>query len=188
MERAFHMSASSLPSLSHVLFAYLSLELLFFLAVLTIHRTKMTPLSPAPPYCSSSNRAITSLAYIKKILARIEALNPSDAGSALRSFLSGWCLNAPFDTLKRDNIGDFLAWAMFNRHLRDCGSKEIEQIDFFFEHLRKKHGVVLPPGHNSQVKSVQLSLGTRPMTPNRALTYNAYRQRSLTRFALAEPV
>ena len=79
---------------------YCAVEVAFFFLLLVVHKTKMSRLSMAPIYVSRGSECEPH-AYIKKILTRIESIHGANTPVAIRSFLSGWCLNAPFRDLKQ---------------------------------------------------------------------------------------
>ncbi len=109
--------------------------------------------SPVAPYPNSNNRA-----YIKRVLDLLVNMHGENSSEELKKFLSGWCLDAPFDECRKGNVEEFLAWAMWGKDARDMDAHEAADVNVFFDRIERDHDVVLPPGYNDEVRCARLSL------------------------------
>ena len=148
------------------------LELVFALGLHVVIKTKMQELQPAPPYVyMSSNDPVRSKDYIQKILTRIETVHKSRSSEAVKDFLSGWCFDAPFSDIKRDNIAEFLSWCMFNLPPSAVSRTQGLEISDVISYLKERHGVEFSAGHNEEVRCVKLSLEPVEYLPRPLLCY-----------------
>ena len=128
-------------------------------------RNASSNLSVPPPYPQSRKD------FISKILSRLERIRPENQKKAVEDFLSGWCMGAPIGAIRRGNISQFLAWAMYAARPSELGAEDLAEIDTFFERLEKVHGIFLQPGFNPKVKACTLSLDPVSFLPRPMLVY-----------------
>ncbi|GMH49436.1 hypothetical protein TrVE_jg4484 [Triparma verrucosa] len=159
---------------------YITIEVIFLTYTFLLnakHQKRSTP----PPYPLEKKR------FIARILTRLEDVysdSPAAQRQAVKDFLSGWCLEAPFETIRKGNIIEFLAWAMCGLPTEELKKSEVAEIETFFDRLESKHGIVLPPGHNDDVKCCTLSLDDVTYLPRPILVYIAVACLNITKFLL----
>jgi hypothetical protein len=77
--------------------------------------------------------------------------------------ISGWFYGAPIETLKRDNIIDWILWAFYAADVdRDADREMIsdhwhEEIDEFVTRIEKIAGRTFAPGRNKHVKTMRVT-------------------------------
>ncbi|GMH62944.1 hypothetical protein TL16_g03590 [Triparma laevis f. inornata] len=162
-----HISPPTSSTLYLLLFLYLSLELLFLTYTLLLNTSHQKRLKP-PKY------PIEKKLFISRILKRLEDIystSPETQREAVKDFLKGWCLEAPFEEIKKGNILEFLSWAMCAVPVEELSGRDEEEIDTFFMRLKEKYGIVLPPGYNKNVKCCTLTLDPVTYNPRPILFY-----------------
>jgi hypothetical protein len=129
------------------------------------------PLSPHP-------------VFIKRILTRLEKIYSPEDTVAVKKFLSGWCLGANFEDIRKGNIVKFLSWAMYAKKDADLEKDEREEIEDFFVYLKRKHGITLSPGYNDTVRCATLSLDPVHFLPRPILVYISIQCLEIVKFAV----
>ena len=56
------------------------------------------------------------------------------------TFLSGWFLGAPVADIKRENIKQFYAWSLLNKHYEDVDDEDVAELDSVADMLEQKLG------------------------------------------------
>ncbi|KAI8580227.1 hypothetical protein K450DRAFT_238737 [Umbelopsis ramanniana AG] len=114
-------------------------------------------------YHLSVQRTYQSLiSYPKVPLERMRSLY-SDCLEQLTDFeeqLPLWFFDAPFSTILRGNMKEWLCWAMFYRHVDAItdGSEEDIFLEEMLAMLQNRANYTFEPGHNPAVKCCRLNL------------------------------
>jgi len=162
-----------------VLASYCVVELIFLLITLIL-RAHMNEISHNPPPSYPRKQKV----FIKRILSRLEKLYAPNDRQAVCDFLSGWCLGAKFEEIRKGNIVRFLSWAMYAKKDEHLMPSEREEIEDFFVYLKGTHGLELPEGYNESVRCATLSLDPVYFLPRPVLVYVLFKCMEVLKFAV----
>lgn len=73
------------------------------------------------------------------------------------AYLSGWFHGAAVETIKRENVREFLSWAYLNGS-RDGGPEEFAELEEYVSLLESKLGRRFEKGYDKKVKCIRLTL------------------------------
>ncbi|KAK8066185.1 hypothetical protein PG997_012932 [Apiospora hydei] len=94
----------------------------------------------------------TTRAQRKKLIANILKNVPD-----VRLFVRKWFCYAHIDQIYRDNVKDWLAWALFARDSKDLSPEEWDELDEYVDEAQEVAGLDLPPGR-ADGKPMRLNL------------------------------
>lgn len=72
-------------------------------------------------------------------------------------YLSGWFHGAAVETIKRENMREFLSWVLLNGS-RDGGAEEFAELEEYICLLESRLGRGFEKGYDKKVKCVRLTL------------------------------
>lgn len=135
-----------------VLGAWVAVEVLFFALITFGWKRSMDRQLPTPDY------RIPPVKLITRVLDMVESL-PQGAYSFKR-FIEGWFLGAPLETIHRDNVLTFLAWAMYNQTLEDAraDAQRAKDMNGALAEFERRARFRFPSGFNSAVSCVKFTL------------------------------
>ena len=157
LPRSVLLDCWDLGTLKNIVIIWGILELFFLLFCKAI-TPGIQKLSNPPNYPTKQKE------LLMRILNRLESIYGDKKGQGLKAkeeiekFISGWCLNAEFDTIYYENAAEFLGWAGYAKLLRDLTIKERKELDEVMTYIKNKHGIIFPLGHNPNVKAARLTL------------------------------
>jgi len=102
--------------------------------------------------------------FVLRIFRRL-----SDSSSSLKTknsiqdFIRGWFFDIPFSRIKKDNLVEFLTWAMYSKHTEELEREERKEIEIVFEYVDERHGITFSDGYDKDVKCARLNL--EPVEP-----------------------
>jgi len=76
----------------------------------------------------------------------------------LRQALSMWFYNAPFYSIKRDNLSSWVVWAFFDTDISNLNKSEKNNVEELLLHIEKCIHHKFESGENSEVKCIRLNL------------------------------
>ncbi|KAK8034227.1 hypothetical protein PG993_009222 [Apiospora rasikravindrae] len=140
--------AFGLPGISHpvsiAIEAYGLIEILwYFLWFLPFKARLQRPGMPM---------AATTRAQRRKLVANILKNVPD-----VRLFVRKWFCYAHIDQIYRDNVKDWLAWALFAKDSKELSQDEWDELDEYVDEAAEKAGLELPPGR-ADGKPMRLNL------------------------------
>lgn len=119
---------------------------------------------PRKQYLNQSKNTYNALSTPE--LRRLEFLQVWDATYDGRSYISGWFSGAPFESLRREDIKDFLSCNLWNAPNRS--PEDDEELEQYLEHTEEVLDWKFPPGrskHESmKVMFEPLNVRHRPLT------------------------
>ncbi|KAI5802796.1 Alpha/Beta hydrolase protein [Pyronema domesticum] len=135
-----------------ILEAYCAAETAFyFVYYLPRKRNLQRPASHPPRHPYSHRQAL-----FQKCLSTI---------SDPKSYISGWFHGAPYTSVYRENLAEFLAWGFLDRDtLPEKGSEDWEELEGYVDATEKAMGLELKPGYNPEVKALRLTVDPVRMT------------------------
>ncbi|KAI9511086.1 hypothetical protein F5148DRAFT_1274424 [Russula earlei] len=131
--------------LSPFLGAYALLEAAFFLFV---YLPRSYYLQRHPPRMSRAER---------------EALFHKCAESMTAESISGWFIRSPGGQLWRDNVVDWLLWALFSSRTHDTLREWQDELDYYIAVMGEYVGYPLRPGANPEMQCLRLTMDPVPM-------------------------
>lgn len=93
-----------------------------------------------------------TLAQRRKLIANILKNVPD-----VRLFVRKWFCQAHIDQIYRNNVKDWLAWALFARESRELSQAEWDELDEYVDEAQEQAGLDLPPGR-AEGKPMRLNL------------------------------
>lgn len=75
--------------------------------------------------------------------------------------LAGWFFGAPVSALRRENVRDWILWAIFGadlQHREETRAKYGDEVERYVEQFEKIVGREFPEGRNENVKSLRVTL------------------------------
>lgn len=83
-----------------------------------------------------------------------------EATVEIRKGLMRWFHNVDISQVRADNVREWLAWAFLGRELSECrqDDKIMKLIEDSLGLLEKRTDWTFPPGHNSEIRSIRLTL------------------------------
>jgi pimeloyl-ACP methyl ester carboxylesterase len=127
---------------------WIGFELLFYFVVMVDWKRNMDLLSPTPAYRMEPE------VLIANVLTDVQTLQNYD----VTAFLRGWFLGADLSDVKRGNVEEFLAWAMFNTKRQYMTTKQFAATGRVIADLTRRFGVTFEPGFNEEVKCSNFTL------------------------------
>lgn len=88
----------------------------------------------------------------------------------LESYLSKWFLNAKIEDIKRENLKEFFAWALFNECPEDFSDDDDAEMDGYIDQMERAFGRHFEEGRGSAV-SLRLTIDPVPMQHRPLLWY-----------------
>ncbi|KAI8591395.1 Alpha/Beta hydrolase protein [Geranomyces variabilis] len=81
-------------------------------------------------------------------------------GSDVRKSIEGWFFGAPIETIGRENMVQWFAWAMWDAEPHDLTPSELQEISQFIADTERAAGggVVIREGYNPDVKCMRLTI------------------------------
>jgi hypothetical protein len=119
-------------------------------------RTKLTSPSSQPASHPPRHPYFHRQALFQKCLSTI---------SDPKSYISGWFHGAPYTSVYRENLAEFLAWGFLDRDtLPEKGSEDWEELEGYLDATEKAMGLELKTGYNPEVKALRLTVDPVRMT------------------------
>ncbi|GAQ85404.1 hypothetical protein KFL_002330140 [Klebsormidium nitens] len=69
-----------------------------------------------------------------------------------KSFLSRWFLGAPFESIGRENVADFVSYGFYDRHMQELSPAMQEAVRENVRRIEKAWEVEFPPGLNPNIR------------------------------------
>ncbi|KCV68500.1 hypothetical protein H696_04792 [Fonticula alba] len=89
---------------------------------------------------------------------RVYALSGNSRPEKAREFLTDWFFGAPFETIGRDNLGDWMAWAFWGSEMSELSPVGLAQVDTWIKRIETQTRWTFPPGRTPGVRTLRLSL------------------------------
>ncbi|KAF6264039.1 hypothetical protein COO60DRAFT_1698505 [Scenedesmus sp. NREL 46B-D3] len=81
----------------------------------------------------------------------------------IQGYLSQWFLDAPYDSIRHDNVKELVAFALFFKTPQQVQEQGLmAQLDVLLAQLSAMHDLQLPPGYNPDVKFMSHLWGETP--------------------------
>lgn len=93
-----------------------------------------------------------------------------DHTTNLEDYVRGWFLNAPLQEIKKENIKEFLAWALLNERLETITEEEDEELEQRIHDLEAVLDWEIEPGRG-KANSIRLSFDSVSMRHRPLLWY-----------------
>ena len=90
--------------------------------------------------------------------AEREALFRRCANSMTSQSITGWFLRSPGRQIWRDNVVDWLLWALFSARTGDANREWEEELDYYVTVMGDYVGYTLRPGTDSEMHCLRLTL------------------------------
>ncbi|KAI0293580.1 hypothetical protein BC826DRAFT_1105012 [Russula brevipes] len=133
---------------SSLLGAYTLVESAFFLFVYLPRSYRLQQDAKYPPRMSRAER---------------EALFYKCANSMTSESISGWFIRSPGEHLCRDNVADWLLWALFSARRNDALPEWEEELDSYITVMGSYVGYPLEHGSNPEMQCLRLTMDPVPM-------------------------
>jgi pimeloyl-ACP methyl ester carboxylesterase len=145
-------------------FIWIILEILFWL-VITFFVSPRLQVRSKPhdvPGCP--------LQFFFRILDTIDLLGNS---YPIEQYISGFCRNAPIESIQLGNFSNFLCWAMFDRDVQDLTVAEQRELEAMVTETQRRYPVVrtMKPGINPDVQHCCFTLEPVPHLHRPLLLY-----------------
>jgi hypothetical protein len=95
--------------------------------------------------------------------AEREALFCKCANSMTAESITGWFLRASGGQIWRDNVVDWLLWALFSSRSKDTHREWEEELDHYITAMGEYVGYPLRPGSNPEMQCLRLTMDPVPM-------------------------
>ncbi|KAF8470419.1 hypothetical protein DFH94DRAFT_637653 [Russula ochroleuca] len=122
---------------------YAVVEAAFFLNVYLPRRFYLQQDAKHPPRMSRAER---------------EALFHKCADTMTSESISGWFLRSPGRQIWRDNVVDWLLWALFSVRNSDTHSEWEDELDYYITVMGEHVGYPLRPGSNPEMQCLRLTM------------------------------
>ncbi|KAF8254082.1 hypothetical protein K440DRAFT_592879 [Wilcoxina mikolae CBS 423.85] len=87
-------------------------------------------------------------------------------------YLSGWFHGAPWASVHKENLAEFLTWGFLDRDSPPApDSEEAAELEEYLEAVKHELDIELPPGYNPDAKSLRLTLDPVRMSHRSLLWY-----------------
>jgi hypothetical protein len=96
--------------------------------------------------------------------AEREALFYKCANSMTSESISGWFIRSPGEHICRDNVADWLLWALFSSRKNDALPEWEEELDSYITVMGSYVGYPLKHGNNPEMQCLRLTMDPVPMT------------------------
>ena len=90
--------------------------------------------------------------------AEREALFHKCADTMTSESITGWFLRSPGRQIWRDNVVDWLLWALFSVRSSDAHPEWEDELDYYITVMREHVGYPLRPGSNPEVQCLRLTM------------------------------
>lgn len=87
--------------------------------------------------------------------------------------ISGWFFGAEVNSLKKENVEEWLAWALFHNMPGSLTVEQKEEMKCIYEDTEKWAEVTFPMGYNKEVRSMRLTMDPIPSI-HRPLVYYVF--------------
>jgi len=77
--------------------------------------------------------------------------------------ISGWFQGAPIAEIWRRNLAEWVAWAMYEKHLEQLHPLEDETLEGYIDHVVERWGLELQPGYNPALKGACMRISLDPL-------------------------
>jgi len=95
--------------------------------------------------------------------AEREALFHKCAESMTSESITGWFLRSPGLRICRDNVIDWLLWALFSVRNRDISPEWEDELGYYITVMGEYVGYPLIPGSNPDIQCLRLTMDSVPM-------------------------
>src|SRR5712671_5077391 len=95
--------------------------------------------------------------------AEREALFRKCADCITAESIAGWFLRSSGTQIWRDNVVDWLLWALFSSHSKDTPREWEEELDHYITVMGEYVGYPLRPGTNPELQCLRLTMDPVPM-------------------------
>jgi hypothetical protein len=90
--------------------------------------------------------------------AERETLFHKCADTMTSQSITGWFLRSPGRQVSRDNVADWLLWALFSSRASDIVQEWKEELDYYITVMGEYVGYPLDPGTNSEMHCFRLTM------------------------------
>mmetsp|Transcript_52378 Transcript_52378/g.71508 ORF Transcript_52378/g.71508 Transcript_52378/m.71508 type:complete len:494 (-) Transcript_52378:183-1664(-) len=148
--------ASPLSSVDELIFwapriclcAWVILEVMFWLLTTFSWSRTLDQLSTPPPYREDPERLVEK---ILRIVGMLRSFTVTD-------FLRGWFLGAPLSNIRKGNVEEFLAWAMFAKEKNSLDVDQNAAVARVIDSFSTKYGIRFEAGLNPNTKCIKFTL------------------------------
>lgn len=123
---------------------YASLEAAFYLFVYLPRTYALQKEAEHPPLLSRDDRQ----ALFSQCFARVRDADMS----------TGWFYSSPIPNIKRDNVVEWILWALFNTDIEGLREEWVEEIDGYVNMIEQLLDHKLEPGHNDEVQCIKVTI------------------------------
>ena len=95
--------------------------------------------------------------------AEREALFHNCADTMTSESITGWFLRSPGRQIWRDNVVDWLLWALFSVRSSDTHPEWEDELDYYITVMGERVGYPLRPGSNPEMQCLRLTMDSVPM-------------------------
>lgn len=92
-----------------------------------------------------------------------EALFHKCAESMTSESITGWFLRSPGLHISRDNVIDWLLWALFSVRNRDTNPEWEDELEYYISFMGEYVGYPLVAGSNPEIQCLRLTMDPVPM-------------------------
>mmetsp|Transcript_19379 Transcript_19379/g.44843 ORF Transcript_19379/g.44843 Transcript_19379/m.44843 type:complete len:487 (+) Transcript_19379:164-1624(+) len=128
--------------------AWVALEVAFFALVMLSWLPTINIRTKTPEYKMSPEELITKVLDMVKMVP----------GYDMETFISGWFLGAPFSEVKKDNLVEFICWAMYNKDFRHATPEESAAMGRKLAEFQQCFPRDFEEGYNPKVSCTKFTL------------------------------
>ena len=110
-----------------------------------------------PPPLLPADQIGGAMDLMHKVSETFSVHTASD-GAAVRDFFSGWFYGAPFERIRRDNVVEYLAWALWSRFPHGLTERERAQLEGIIQLLEAKYVFTFPQGKDLGLRAMCVPL------------------------------
>lgn len=112
----------------------------------------LTPLQPLHP---STRSTIEPEQYVEKVMDIVDSVR---GVYPFETFLTRWCGSETIQELKKGNVAQFLAWALFSKRVEDLLPRDYVLLHRMVEMVDRRFELGLEEGLNPEARTLRMTL------------------------------